>query len=109
MAAKDLSVLFPVSKIRWVKWHFTCDSAARKTLSQRGGNGKPRIHGSILAKTEQEFDEPLEVGLYVGICDGKGKQIAQFEYFEDLLVPFDVSPRAKLPIAWGDLKRRHNH
>ena len=61
-----------------------------------------------IGETEQEFDEPLEVGIYAGICDGKGKQIAQFEYFEDLLVPFDVSPRAKLPIAWGDLKRRHN-
>ena len=61
-----------------------------------------------IGETEQEFDEPLEVGIYVGICDGKGKQIAQFEYFEDLLVPFDVSPRAKLPIAWGDLKRRHS-
>ncbi len=60
-----------------------------------------------IGETEQEFDEPLEVGIYVGICDGKGKQIAQFEYFEDRLVPFDVSPRAKLPIAWGDLKRRH--
>ena len=61
-----------------------------------------------IGETEQEFDEPLEVGIYAGICDGKGKQIAQFEYFEDLLVPFDVSPRAKLPIAWGDLKRRHS-
>lgn len=61
-----------------------------------------------IGETEQEFDEPLEVGIYVGICDGKGEQIAQFEYFEDLLVPFDISPRAKLPIAWGDLKRRHN-
>jgi len=61
-----------------------------------------------IGETEQEFDEPLEVGIYAGICDGKGKQIAQFEYFEDLLVPFDVSPRAKLPIAWGDLKRKHS-
>ena len=61
-----------------------------------------------IGETEQKFDEPLEVGIYVGICDSKGKQIAQFEYFEDLLVPFDVSPRAKLPVAWGDLKRRHS-
>ncbi len=61
-----------------------------------------------IGETEQEFDEPLEVGIYVGICDNKGKQIAQFEYFEDILVPFDVSPRAKLPIAWAELKRRHN-
>ena len=61
-----------------------------------------------IGETEQEFGNPIEVGLYVGICDGKGEQIAQFEYFEDLLVPFDVSPRAKLPIAWGDLKRRHS-
>ncbi|MBI1925094.1 hypothetical protein HYR99_12700, partial [Candidatus Poribacteria bacterium] len=59
-----------------------------------------------VGKTEQKFDEPLQVGIYVGICDGAGQQIAQFEYFEDLLVPFSVSPRAKLPIAWGDLKRR---
>ncbi|MDD9974761.1 MAG: hypothetical protein OXU27_12185, partial [Candidatus Poribacteria bacterium] len=61
-----------------------------------------------IGETEQEFDKPLEVGIYVGICDGKGKQIAQFEYFEDRLVPFDVSPRAKLPIVWGELKRRHS-
>ena len=61
-----------------------------------------------IGETEQKFDEPLEVGIYIGICDGKGKQIAQFEYFEDRLVPFDVSPRAKLPIAWGELKRRNS-
>ena len=61
-----------------------------------------------IGETDQDLEDPLEVGIYVGICDGQGKQIAQFEYLEDLLVPFDVTPRAKLPIAWGDLKRRHH-
>ena len=61
-----------------------------------------------IGATDQEFNAPLEVGIYAGICGGGGQLAAQYEYFEDLITPFDVSPRAKLPIAWGDLKRRHN-
>lgn len=59
-----------------------------------------------IGETPQKFDGSIQVGLYVGICDAAGEQIAQFEYFEDLIAPFAVSPRLKLPIAWAELKRR---
>ena len=59
-----------------------------------------------IGQTEQQFDEPLQVGIYAGIADVAGEQIVEYEYFEDLIVPFAVEPRAKLPVAWGDLKRR---
>ncbi len=61
-----------------------------------------------IGETEQEFNEPLEVGIYSGICTGSGTLTTQFEYFVDNLTPSDVSPRAKLPIAWGALKQRHS-
>lgn len=66
-------------------------------------SGDDWIH---IGETEQEFNKPLEVGIYAGICGGAGKLTAQYEYFKDNLTPFDVSPRAKLPVAWGDLKQR---
>jgi hypothetical protein len=58
-----------------------------------------------LGETQQKFDEPLQVGLYVGICDAVGQQAAQFEYFEDMREPFSVSARDKLSVAWAGLKR----
>ena len=71
---------------------------------RHGGNGKLATNGSTLVRPNRSSDEPLEVGIYAGICDGKGKQIAQFEYFEDLLVPFDVSPRGKIADRLGRLE-----
>ncbi len=59
-----------------------------------------------IGQTDQKFEPDLQVGVYVGIADGAGEMISEFEYFEDLLEPFAISPRAKLPMAWGDLKRR---
>ena len=56
--------------------------------------------------TDQKFDEPLQVGVYAGVADGAGEMVAQYEYFEDLIEPFAVSPRAKLPLTWGALKQR---
>ncbi len=56
--------------------------------------------------TDQKFDEPLQVGVYAGVADGAGVMSARYESFDDLLEPFAVSPRAKLPVAWGELKRR---
>lgn len=61
-----------------------------------------------IGETEQEFNEPLEVGIYAGICGGSGMLTAQYEYFADNLIPSDISPREKLPVAWGELKQRRS-
>lgn len=61
----------------------------------------------LIGQTTQKFNNDVQVGIYVGIADAAGEMTTDFEYFEDLLNPFAISPRAKLPIAWGDLKRRN--
>ena len=55
---------------------------------------------------DRAYKDPMEVGVYAGIADAAGVMTAQFEYFDDLVTPFAVSPKSKLPVAWGDLKRR---
>ena len=49
---------------------------------------------------------PLEVGIYAGICTASGTAIMEYEYFDDLIEPFEtaVAPKGKLATYWGILK-----
>jgi len=48
----------------------------------------------------------LEVGIYAGICTASGTAIMEYEYFDDLIEPFEtaVAPKGKLATYWGILK-----
>jgi hypothetical protein len=53
-----------------------------------------------------DLTPPLEVGIYAGIDAAAGTCIMEFEYFRDLLNPFEtaVAPKGKLATYWGDIK-----
>ncbi|GIX07050.1 MAG: hypothetical protein KatS3mg115_1453 [Candidatus Poribacteria bacterium] len=57
-----------------------------------------------ISETQEALNDPIRVGLYAGIDAAAGQMTADYEYFEDLLVPFAVSPEGRLPVFWGRLK-----
>ena len=70
---------------------------------------KPNAEGDWVSvgKATNELAEPLEVGIYVGICDdpGVGKMTVTFDYFREASSPATpVDPRDRLAVTWGELK-----
>ncbi len=72
---------------------------------------KPDAQGDwvSVSKVTNELQEPLEVGIYVGICEGEGpgNMTVTFDYFREASSPATpVDPRDRLAITWGELKRQ---
>ena len=73
---------------------------------------KPNAEGDWVSvgKVTNELAEPLEVGLYVGICEGAteaGRMTVMFDYFREASSPVTpVDPRGRLAVTWGELKNR---
>ena len=71
---------------------------------------KPNAEGDWVSvgKVTNELAEPLEVGLYVGICEGAseaGRMTVTFDYFREASSPATaVDPRNRLAVTWGALK-----
>ena len=70
---------------------------------------KPNAEGDwvSVSKATNELEDPLEVGIYVGICDGEGpgKMTVTFDYFREASSPATpVDPRDRLAVTWGELK-----
>ena len=71
---------------------------------------KPNAEGDwvSVSKVTNALQEPLEVGIYVGICEGEGpgKMTVTFDYFREASSPATpVDPRDRLAVTWGELKR----
>lgn len=71
---------------------------------------KPNAEGDwvSVSKVTNALQEPLEVGVYVGICEGEGpgKMTVTFDYFREASSPATpVDPRDRLAVTWGELKR----
>jgi len=73
---------------------------------------KPNAEGDWVSvgTVTNELAEPLEVGLYVGICEGAseaGRMTVTFDYFREASSPATaVDPRNRLAVTWGELKRQ---
>ncbi len=72
---------------------------------------KPDAQGDwvSVSKVTNALQEPLEVGIYVGICEGEGagKMTVTFDYFREASSPATpVDPRDRLAVTWGTLKRQ---
>ena len=73
---------------------------------------KPDAEGDWVSvgQVTNELAEPLEVGIYVGICEGEseaGRMTVSFDYFREASSPATaVDPRDRLAVTWGELKRR---
>ena len=71
---------------------------------------KPNAEGDWVSvgTVTNELAEPLEVGLYVGICEGAseaGRMTVTFDYFREASSPATaVDPRNRLAVTWGALK-----
>ena len=71
---------------------------------------KPNAEGDWVSVSQvtNELEEPLEVGIYVGICEGEsaaGKMTVTFDYFREASSPATpVDPRDRLAVTWGELK-----
>ena len=71
---------------------------------------KPNAEGDwvSVSKVTNALQEPLEVGVYVGICEGEGpgRMTVTFDYFREASSPATpVDPRDRLAVTWGELKR----
>lgn len=72
---------------------------------------KPNAEGDWVSvgKVTNELADPLEVGIYVGICEGAseaGRMTVTFDYFREASSPATaVDPRNRLAVTWGELKR----
>ncbi|RKU25444.1 hypothetical protein C6495_18875 [Candidatus Poribacteria bacterium] len=71
---------------------------------------KPNAEGDwvSVSKVTNALQEPLEVGIYVGICEGEGpgRMTVTFDYFREASSPATpVDPRDRLAVTWGELKR----
>ena len=60
----------------------------------------------ITPHANRQLTPPLQVGIYAGIDAAAGTCIADFEYFNDLINPFEtaVAPKGKLATCWGTIK-----
>ncbi len=71
---------------------------------------KPNAEGDWVSvgQATNELEEPLEVGIYVGICEGEsaaGRMTVTFDYFREASSPATpVDPRGRLAVTWGELK-----
>ena len=71
---------------------------------------KPNAEGDwvSVSTVTNELEEPLEVGIYVGICEGQsdaGRMTVTFDYFREASSPATpVDPRDRLAVTWGELK-----
>ncbi len=71
---------------------------------------KPNAEGDWVSvgQVTNELAEPLEVGIYVGICEGAseaGRMTVTFDYFREASSPATaVDPRNRLAVTWGELK-----
>lgn len=71
---------------------------------------KPNAEGDWVSvgTVTNELEEPLEVGIYVGICEGEsatGRMTVTFDYFREASSPATpVDPRDRLAVTWGELK-----
>ena len=73
---------------------------------------KPNAEGDWVSvgTVTNELADPLEVGIYVGICEGAsdaGRMTVTFDYFREASSPATpVDPRDRLAVTWGELKRQ---
>ena len=70
---------------------------------------KPNAEGDwvSVSTVTNALQEPLEVGIYVGICEGEGagQMTVTFDYFREASSPATpVDPRDRLTVTWGELK-----
>lgn len=70
---------------------------------------KPNAEGDWVSVSQvtNELADPLEVGIYVGICEGEGPghMTVTFDYFREASSPATpVDPRDRLAATWGNLK-----
>lgn len=71
---------------------------------------KPNAEGDwvSVSTVTNALAEPLEVGIYVGICEGEsadGRMTVTFDYFREASSPATpVDPRDRLAVTWGELK-----
>ena len=71
---------------------------------------KPNAEGDWVSvgTVTNALQEPLEVGIYVGICEGEseaGRMTVTFDYFREASSPATpVDPRDRLAVTWGELK-----
>ena len=71
---------------------------------------KPNAEGDwvSVSTVTNALEEPLEVGIYVGICEGEsadGRMTVTFDYFREASSPATpVDPRDRLAVTWGELK-----
>lgn len=71
---------------------------------------KPNAEGDwvSVSTVTNALAEPLEVGIYVGICEGEsadGRMTVTFDYFREASSqPTSVDPRDRLAVTWGELK-----
>ena len=70
---------------------------------------KPNAEGDwvSVSKATNELEGPLEVGIYVGICEGAsdaGRMTVTFDYFREASSSVPVDPRGRLAVTWGELK-----
>lgn len=73
---------------------------------------KPNAEGDWVSvgTVTNELADPLEVGIYVGICEGEteaGRMTVTFDYFREASSPTTpVDPRDRLAVTWGQLKKQ---
>ncbi len=70
---------------------------------------KPNAEGDwvSVSKVTNELADPVEVGIYVGICEGEGpgRMTVTFDYFREASAPATpVDPKGRLAVTWGELK-----
>ena len=70
---------------------------------------KPNAEGDWVSVSQvtNQLAEPLEVGIYVGICEGQsatGRMTVTFDYFREASSVTPVDPRGRLAVTWGELK-----
>lgn len=65
-----------------------------------------------VSKVTNELKNPLEIGIYVGICEGAGagKMTVSFDNFLEASSPLvggvAVDPKDRLAVTWGAIKRK---
>ena len=57
-----------------------------------------------IGETDQALEDPLRVGIFNGVADAAGEITTRYEYVQDNLAPFAVSPGGKLPLTWAGLR-----
>lgn len=59
----------------------------------------------VATHANKKLTAPLEVGIFAGNCEAGGTMTAEFEYFEDLIIPYAaVELSGKCATTWASLK-----